>query len=187
MLMRKRNRSTGIIDRLDPDIKDAVDQMLLSRKVSYEGIVEYLAQYDVKLSTTSVFRYVQKLDASMERIRVANENFRMIKEQIEMYPDVDTSEPLLRIASQSVLNALTKLPDESWDDVSPDKLIKQITSLVRATAYKQKVDNDLRTDNEKAVAANQSLLFDVFGKKYPELYQEMQEKLRVEAEKEAQS
>ena len=41
MFDRRRNRSNGTIDKLQPELKDTVDQMLLSGQ-SYREIVEYL-------------------------------------------------------------------------------------------------------------------------------------------------
>ena len=58
---KKPRKSTGIIARLDPDLQKTVDEMLLSEKFTFKEICEYLAEYGIVLSQTSVWRYNKKL------------------------------------------------------------------------------------------------------------------------------
>ena len=69
-----------------------------------------------------------------------------------------------------------------WETVKPEKLLREATSLVRAAGYKKQIDQRLQTDTEKALDANQSLLFDILAKKHPDLYKQLQKVLQEEKE-----
>ncbi len=179
MASRKRNRSSGKIDQLPPHLKDTVEQMLLVGRKYWE-IVAFLKDNAYPVSQMAVCRYAQKFLATVEMLQVAQENFRMISEQIDKYPNLDTTEAITRIANQQVLNALTSAPAQVWEEVEPDKLLKNATALIRATAYKRKTDMDVKSDMETALEANKSLLFDVLAKKHPELYDQVMDAVRQE-------
>ena len=71
---------------------------------------------------------------------VAQSNFSMLMDEINRYPDLDTSEALIRISSHHVLNALTNIDEEQMQDVPIEKLIKETNALIRAAAYKKRID-----------------------------------------------
>lgn len=95
--MRKR-RITGSVDKLKPELRDTVDQMLLSGE-SYREIVQYLADSGESISQSSVCRYAKRFLANAEQLRIAQENFRMILTETERYPNLDPAEAILRLAS----------------------------------------------------------------------------------------
>lgn len=181
MFNRRRNRSNGTIDNLPADLKDTVDQMLLAGH-PYREIVEYLQANEVQLSQMGVCRYARKFLGGIEQLQMANENMRMVMEEMEKYPDFDPSDAILRINTQNIFNALANAPPEVWETVKPEKLLREATSLVRAAGYKKQIDQRLQTDTEKALEANQSLLFDILAKKHPDLYKQLQTVLREEKE-----
>lgn len=171
-VIRKRNRSHGIIDKLQPDLKDTVEQMLLSG-ATYKEIVQYLADNNVTLSQQSVCRYAQKFAATVEMLRTSQDNMAAIMSVIEEYPDLDVTEAIVRIASQNVLQAITAMPEEGWQSLPPDKLLKQANALVRAANYKRRIDTQNRDDTAEALEANKTALFDVLSKRHPTLYREL--------------
>lgn len=181
---RKRNRSSGKIDTLPDELKDTVEQMLLSGQ-SYREIVEFLSQNNVSVSQMSVCRYAGKYLASVEMLRMSQENMRMIVEEMDKYPNLDTTEAILRVASQNVFNAIAGMDQEAWETMAPDKLLKEATSLIRAAGYKRRVDLQNKTDTEAALDASQALLADVLGKQHPELYQQVMAALKQEKEKQS--
>ncbi len=63
-------RRTGKIDRLDPQTKDEVEQMLLSG-VTYREIVEYLKAKGIQLSRMAVCTYAKKFLPAAQMIHVA--------------------------------------------------------------------------------------------------------------------
>lgn len=172
MFTRRPRRAGGTIDKLPPEIKDTVDNMLLSGE-TYGGIVAYLAEHEVALSQMSVCRYARRFLASQEQLRMATENAKMTMDLMERYPDVDLTEAILRVSSNNVFSALTSLPAESWEGVDPAKLLREATSLIRTAATKRKQDSDRQADTDRALAANQQLLYDVLAKRHPELYDQL--------------
>lgn len=165
-------RANGKIDKLQPELKDTVDQMLISGQ-SYREIVSYLAENDVEISQTSVSRYAARFLASAQQLRIAQENFRMILTETERYPDLDPAEALLRISSQKVLDALSQLDEDNFKDVSAEKILRQATALSRAVVYKKKLDTDVKSDERIALEKNQTLLYDTIKKSNPRLYNEL--------------
>lgn len=171
--MARKRRIVGSIDKLQPTLKNTVDQMLLSGE-SYREIVKYLSDNGESLSQSSVCRYAKRFLANAEQLRIAQENFRMILTETERYPDLDPAEAILRLASQKVYDAVAALDDEQWQNVKANDLISQATALARAVAYKKGVDMKTKNDEEIALEANQSLLYDTLKKENPKLYADLQ-------------
>lgn len=165
-------RITGKIDKLPSDVKDTVDQMLVSGQ-TYREIVAYCAENGEQLSQAAVSRYAQRFLASAQELRLAQENFRMILTETERYPELDPAEAILRMASQKVFDAVSKLDETQLDEVSAENLLRQATALSRAIAYKKKLDTTVKTDEQIALDKNQSLLYDTIKKSNPRLYNEL--------------
>ena len=116
MAVRNR-RAVGKIDKLPPELKETVDQMLISGQ-TYREIVGYLAENGEVLSQAAVSRYAQRFLASAQQLRIAQENFRMILTETERYPDLDPAEAILRLSSQKVFEALSQLGETGFDDMA---------------------------------------------------------------------
>lgn len=181
-MSRRKRRSVGTIDRLPEELRETVNQMLLAGD-SYREIVEYLRDHQVQLSQMAVCRYAGRYLATLEELRMSQENMRLVMQEIEKYPGLDISEAILRIAGQNVFTALTSVPDEEWGDINPQKLIKEASALVRAAGYKKRVDQQVRSDTENAIEASQALLADILQKRHPELYKQVLDALQAEKEK----
>lgn len=171
--MSRKRRIVGKIDKLKPSLKDTVDQMLISGD-SYNDIVRYVIENGEKISVSCVHRYAKRFLASVEQIRIAQENQRMIMSEMEKYPNLDPMEAILRLSAQKVMDAVVSMKDEQWDNVSADKLMSQVTGLARAIAYKKGIDSKTKDDEEIALEAQQNLLYDVLKKENPKLYGELQ-------------
>lgn len=179
-------RIVGKIDKLPVTIKDTVDQMLLSGQ-TYREIVAYCAENGEILSQAAVSRYASRFLANAQQLRISQENFRMLMEETEKYPDLDPAEAILRLASQKVFEALGKLDETQLDTISAEKLLNQATALSRAVAYKKQTDIAVKSDTEIALNANQTLLYDTIKKNNPRLYNELMleiEKLKQKAKNE---
>jgi len=176
---KPRKRSIGKIDKLPPELRYTVEQMLVSRQYYYKDIVAYLKENGQQVSLMSVQRYAGKYLATVEMLQLTQENFRMLAEEVEKYPDLDFTEVGLRIAGQHMLNALTSTSAEQWEEVAPDKIVKNLTALSRAVSYKRKTDIEIKTDQETALDANKTLLYDVL-KKHPDLYKQVMEVVKAE-------
>lgn len=180
----RRRRSAGTIDNLPEELKYTVEQMLLTNR-TYREVVEYLAENGVKLSQMAVCRYAGRYLATVEQMKMAQENMRMIMEELNKYPDLDTGEAILRLASQNVFQAISAVPEEDWEGIDPQQLLKEATGLIRAASYKRRVDTQLRSDREAALEATQGLLAEVLARKHPELYEQVVRAISAERREDA--
>lgn len=166
------NRKHSKIDGLDPKLKDTVEAMLLSGS-TYRDIVEYLDQHDVEISTAAVCRHAQRLNASVKELNIAQENMRRMMEEMEKYPDLDTTEGIIRVVSNNIFQRIANTDEDDWSRVKLDKLLKEFSSLARVAIHKKKIDAEVQNKMENAVEELKGSLFDVMSKERPELYQEV--------------
>lgn len=177
-MSRAKRRAVGKIDKLPAELKDTVDQMLLSGQ-TYREICQYLAENEVQLTQASVSRYARRFLASANELRIAQENFRMILSETEKYPDLDPAEAILRLASQKAFEALSLIGEDSWQDATPEKILTNATALARAVAYKKKIDTDVKSDEMIAIDNNQTLLYENLRKRNPALYQKLLDEIKL--------
>lgn len=175
--MEKRKRSTGKVDRLPPPLKDTVEQMLLTG-CTYKEIVAFLKANGEEMSQMAICTYARKYLATVEMINVAQNNFSMLMEEMNRYPDLDTSEALIRLASHHVMNALTSVDDEQMKEMPVDKLIKETNGLIRAAAYKKRIELQNQESYEVGLDAVKSLVFEAMAKEKPDLYKQVNEFLK---------
>jgi hypothetical protein len=169
-----QRRRNGKIDRLEATQKDAVNQMLLSG-ASYREVVEYLREYGVQLSRTAVCTYARKFLATTQMIRVASDNFKMLMDDIDRHPDLDTTEGIIRLMSNSMLQTLANTKPKDWQGMDMANLLKEANALVRVTAQKRRVDAQNRSTLEAAMEGNKQALYDVLHNQHPELYRQVME------------
>lgn len=174
MAERMANRKHSIIDDLEPALKETVEQMLLNG-ATYSEIVQYLKQNDVGISIASVCRYARAFNANVQMLSIAQENFRRMMDEMDKYPNLDTTEAIIRLSSQNVLNAIANTTEEDWKDVSVDKMLKETNGLIRAAAYKKRIDIQNQDTYESGLEAVKSLVFEAMAKEKPDLYKQVNE------------
>ena len=118
-------------------------------------------------------RHAHGYVASVQAVQTAQQNFKNMLEQLDRYPDLDTTEALVRIASQNLMNALASKKDEDWSKVSVDKLMNQISGLTRAVAYKKRVELQNKTDLEAGASDVKTMLWNAMAKERPDLYKQV--------------
>lgn len=171
--MGRKRRKHSIIDKLSPELKATVEEMMKS-DFTYQEIADYIkAQTEQPISVTSVWRYASALNESVETLRMAQENFRVIMEEINKYPALDTSEGIIRLLSHYVLESIQNTSEDKWQKLDPETLIKQATSLVKAASYKKNMD--LKNENILNAGFEQvkSMVFEAMAKERPELYRDV--------------
>lgn len=178
MAKKAGNRKHSKIDALDPALKDTVEQMLLSDS-TYSEIVDFLGENGVGISVASVCRYAQAYQANVKMLAVAQENFRRMMDELDKYPDLDTTEAIIRLTSQNLLNALANSTEEDWQGVSIDKMLREANALVRAVAYKKRVEIQNQDTTETGLEAVKSLVFEAMAKERPDLYRQVNEFLNA--------
>lgn len=172
--MKKRNRKHSIIDRLPPDLRDTVEQMLLTG-ATYPNIVEYLGEHGVAISKSSVCRYAEGYHASVQQVMMARENFRMMVKEFEKHPDVDMTKAVETLATHNVMNLLANMPEEKWQEVGADKVLREAAAIIRAVAYKKRLDTQNQSDYEAGFEAAKEIAYSALAKERPELFAEVSE------------
>ncbi len=163
------NRRHSIIDGLDPSIKDTVHEMLIS-DFRYGEIVDYLKQNGVQISQSAVCNYAKHYVATVQQIRMAQENFRALMEETSRYPDLDATDAILRLVSHKMLEAINKMDDEQLDGIDFDTLSRNATALTRAIAYKRNTDVKTRSAVDNGYEQFTSVLYETMATDDPELY-----------------
>jgi len=103
--MKKRNRKRGKVDKLPCDIRETVDMMINNpSEYRYSDIVDFIRENGYEVSKSSVARYAQALNASLEQVMLISNNFRLINEELAKYPDLDVSEALARLTNRNGSN-----------------------------------------------------------------------------------
>jgi hypothetical protein len=169
----RRRRSIGKVDMLPDEYKTAVQEMLLSNRVSYRKICEYLAENGHVMSQMAISNYARKYLDQMQMVNIAQENLRMMSEMMERYPELDTTEALIRLSSQQALNTLSEMPEEKWQEMDAEGLMRQINSLVRAAAYKARIDNQNQSEYDRGLEAIKEIFFSSMAKDQPGLYRQV--------------
>ena len=171
---KERRRSIGKVDKLPPELKDTVEQMLLTGS-TYKEIVEFLKENGEEMSQMAICTYARKYLATVEMINVAQNNMSMLMEEMNRYPDLDTSEALIRLSSHHVMKALTNIDEEDLKEVPIEKLIKETNGLIRAAAYKKKIEIQNKDSYEAGLEEVKGMVFEAMAKERPELYRAVSE------------
>ncbi len=166
-------RKHSKIDSLPSDIKEAVEQMIMG-DYTYRDVCDFVRETaNVTLSEAAVCRYAQGLNASVQEIRLASENMRALTEEMQKFPQLDTTEGIARLISHKVLQAVQQMDEIALKEADPLKLIEKATALIRAVSLKN--STDIRTANLKNMAFEsfKEDIFDAMAKENPELYRSL--------------
>ena len=166
-------RKHSKIDALPADIKEAVEQMIMG-DYTYRDVCDFVRETaNVTLSEAAVCRYAQGLNASVQEIRLASENMRALTEEMQKFPQLDTTEGIARLISHKVLQAVQQMDEIALKEADPLKLIEKATALIRAVSLKN--STDIRTANLKNMAFEsfKEDIFDAMAKENPELYRSL--------------
>ena len=166
--MAKKNRKHSKIDKLPADIKETVEQMMQA-DFTYAEIADYIRDCGFEISVTSVWRHATNLNATVETLRMAQENFRVIMDEIARYPQLDTSEGIIRLLSHHVLEAINNMDEEQWQNIDPIKLINQSNALIRAASYKNNMDLKNKDIMEAGMEQVKTLVFEAMARENPKL------------------
>lgn len=139
----------------------------------YSDVADFIRDNGVEISVSSVHRYASALNTTIENLRMAHENFRVVMEEVSKYPLLDTSEGIIRLLSHQVLEAIQHTPTERWKEVEPEKLMKQASALVRAAAYKSNIDLKNKEILDTGYEQVKKMVFDAMMKERPDLYNEV--------------
>ena len=169
----KGKRSYGKIASLPPEVRNAVDNMLLAGTMRYDEILQYIAGQGVDASKSSLCRYAKRLADTYRDLTLAQDNNDMIRKDLEKYPEQDATEALTRIVGHKLLTALVSKTDEEWSELRADKLLQEISGVTRAVAYKKRVEMQNQDIVTAALDEVQASVFSALADEQPELYQKL--------------
>lgn len=171
------NRKHSKIDQLDPAVKETVDEMIKTGAF-YREIVDYIKSHGISVSIAAVGRYAKNLMSTLDALRMSQENFRAIMEEIDKYPNLDVTEGILRLLSGQMLDAISKMPEEQLKELDFDTLSKRAVALTRAAAYKKQIDIKNKDILEVGAEQFQSLIFEAMAAESPDLFKEVKKFLK---------
>lgn len=168
----KKNRNHSSINRLPSHIRQTVDEMIKS-DFTYHEIVNYIRENGVEISISSVQRYASNLNETLESLRLARENFRIIMEESNKFRDLDVSDAILSLLQNQLFRAINSLKPEDVGDFDLEKLIKTAVAVTRATSYKKKIDSQCDSVFSRNIEEFDNLMFQALADENPKLYQEI--------------
>ena len=173
-MARRKNRSRSKISQLPPEIRSTVEAMSLApAQFTYKDIRAYLAQQEVSISESAIGTYARELRANLESLTVAQETMRVMMETAAKVPEMDAVEIINRIAGQKMLQAVINKPEEEWTEVGLDKLLREMNAMTKAVAYKQRIDQQNKTDAQAAADELKAQFFSALGTEHPDLYRQV--------------
>ncbi|MDE6834709.1 MAG: DUF3486 family protein [Ruminococcus sp.] len=161
----KKNRNHSTINRLPSHIRETVDEMIKS-DFTYSEIAEFIRKNGTKISISSVQRYASGLNETLENLRLAHENFRMIMAECDNFSDSDITDAILILLQNQILSAINS---QKSDVENLDKLIKNTSALIRAVAFKKQIE----INSEKITKDFNNLIFEAIAGEKPQLYAEI--------------
>jgi hypothetical protein len=162
-------RKHSKIDKLPDNLRMAVEQMMQA-DYTYSEIADYIRDNGFEISIASVFRHARTLNKTVQDLRMIQENQRVIMEEIAKYPQFDPSEAIIRLVSHQMLEAIRTMTPAKLAELEPDKLIRQANALIRASAYKSRVELMNKDDMDVGLEKVKVLVFEAMSKEEPELY-----------------
>ena len=168
--MARRKHSK--IDKLPDTLRADIEQMMLS-DFTYAEIARHIQSKGFDVSPAAVYRHAKNLDATVKELRMAQENMRVIMDEIAKYPALDTTEGIIRLLSNNLLQTINQMPAEKWKNVDPEDLLKQSAALVRAATYKNHMDLKNKDMLDTGFEQTKAYIFEMLAKEKPELYKEL--------------
>ena len=174
------NRKHSKIDSLDPNVKETVDEMIKTGCL-YREIADFIGQNGMSVSIAAIGRYAKNLMTTLDALRMSQQNFRAIMEEIDKYPNLDITEGIIRLLSGQMLEAVSGMSEEKLKELDFDTLSKHAVALTRAAAYKRQTDIKNKNILENGAEQFQSLIFEAMSKERPDLYKEVKKFLKSKA------
>lgn len=170
--MARRKRSK--IDRLDPEFKSTVEEMIISNHFSYGEIAEFIHDNTGQtISRQAVCNHAKGLCESLETLHMAQENFKMIMRELNNYPDLNSTEGIVQLMAYKLFMSVEQVSQDELKKADPLKLMKQASELVRVASYKKSLDLKNKEITEMGFDAVKDKFFTGLAHDDPELYKQL--------------
>ena len=173
------HRSHSKISKLEPELRETVEEMIKSG-VYYKDIAEYIRSHGISISATAVGDYARKLMTTLDNLRMTQENFRILREEMDRCPDLDITDGILQLLSNHLLDAINRMPEEKLGELDFESISKNAVALTRAAAYKRNVDVKVRGTLENGADQFMSYIYETMAVKDPELLKKVKKFVKSE-------
>lgn len=147
-MARQQKRSHSKIAKLPDELRQAVDRLILDGK-TYQEITDYLSDLGSEVSRSSVNRYGQKFVARMEKLRIFQDQAKIIVERTKDRPALETAEAANQMAIQTILEAVLEMDD--LKGAKATELFKSLALLERSAVQREKLKLDVTKSLDLAV------------------------------------
>lgn len=147
-MARQQKRGHSKIAKLPDELRQAVDRLILEGK-TYQEITDYLSEMGEGVSRSSVNRYGQKFVARMEKLRMFQDQAKIIVERTKDRPALETAEAANQMAIQTILEAVLEMDDLKGEKST--ELFKSLALLERSAVQREKLKLDVTKSLELAV------------------------------------
>ena len=171
------HRSHSKISKLEPELREAVEEMIKSG-IYYKDIAEYIRSHGISISIAAVGKYAKNLMSTLDALRMTQENFRILREEMDRCPDLDITDGILQLLSNHLLDAINKMPEEKLGELDFESVAKNAVALARAAAYKKNVDIKTKGTLESGADQFMSYIYETLAKDNPPLYKELKKYIK---------
>ena len=140
--MAEQNRAHGKIDGLPPEIREGVEQQLMTGE-TYGAIAEDLKEKGYDVHSSSVGRYGRRYLKKFESVRVAQQFAKLLAEDNVERPPTEIHEANNMIMNQIIMETLM---DEELDAAGIKNAANAVATLQRAQVQNEKLKMESRKE-----------------------------------------
>lgn len=168
------NRKHSKIDKLKPEFKADVEEMIASGQFTYTEIAEYIySNTGQTISLGAISKHAKRLALTLNTLRMAQENFKVVMQELNKYPDLNSTDGIIQLMAYKLFTSVEQVTDDDLKKSDPLKLMKQAAELVRVAAYKKNLDLKNKEISEAGFDEIKSKFFSGLANDKPELYKEI--------------
>lgn len=177
------HRTHSKISRLEPAVRETVDEMIKTGAY-YRDIADYIRSHGISISVAAVGKYAKNLMSTLDALRMTQENFRIIRDEMDRCPELDITDGILQLLSNQLLDAINKMPDEKLSELDFESVAKNAVALTRAAAYKKNIDIKNKEILENGADKFMAYIFEIMADEDPALYKKVKKFFKSKQEKE---
>ena len=177
------HRTHSKISRLEPAVRETVDEMIKTGAY-YRDIADYIRSHGISISVAAVGKYAKNLMSTLDALRMTQENFRIIRDEMDRCPELDITDGILQLLSNQLLDAINKMPDEKLSELDFESVAKNAVALTRVAAYKRNIDIKNKEILENGADKFMAYIFEIMADEEPELYKKVKKFVKSKQEKE---
>lgn len=177
------HRTHSKISRLEPAVRETVDEMIKTGAY-YRDIADYIRSHGISISVAAVGKYAKNLMSTLDALRMTQENFRIIRDEMDRCPELDITDGILQLLSNQLLDAINKMSDEKISELDFESVAKNAVALTRAAAYKRNIDIKNKEILENGADKFMAYIFEIMVDEDPELYKKVKKFVKSKQEKE---